>query len=68
MYLGGMIREPNPMHTPDAVAGAIFAVPSAISGPEAVGLGIIIVGVIWLGLALGLLAWVYRGRRDRMRR
>ena len=68
MYLGGMICERNPMHTLDALTAASARVPIAISGPEAVGVGIIIVGVVWLILALGLLAFVYRRRRDRMRR
>lgn len=68
MYLGGMICERNPMHTLDAMATASTGVLMAISGPEAVGVGIIIVGVVWLALALGLLAFVYRRRRDRMRR
>ena len=68
MDLGGMTCEPHPMHTLDALTAASSGVPIAISGPEAVGVGIIIVGVVWLVLALGLLAFVYRRRRDRMRR
>lgn len=68
MYLGGMICELNPMHTPDATISALIVVHAAISDPEAVGVGIIVFGLVWLVLALGLLAYVHRRRRDRMRR
>ena len=56
------------MLTADALVLADSGSTLAISGPEAVGLGIIGVGVFLLLIALALLAIVHRRRRDRMRR
>ncbi len=55
------------MHTPETFPLTRGALNLAITGPEAVGLGIIAIGVVLLVIALVLLAIVYNRRRDRMR-